>query len=91
MCCVLADVGRERLGLGMASYLFRGGAAGSGVGDREVFSGSETGVASVLDGLDDPALGGTDGSGAFPSDLAGLAKLVGFAAHDREVRVGSGA
>ncbi|ETW26279.1 hypothetical protein MGAST_28345 [Mycobacterium gastri 'Wayne'] len=61
----LADVGGESLCLCLTRCLFCGGAAGSGVGDREVFADVEAGVVGVLDGIDDPPLGGADGSGAL--------------------------
>ncbi|EUA17738.1 hypothetical protein I545_3465 [Mycobacterium kansasii 662] len=85
----LADVGGECVGLGLTSRLFGRGSAGSAVDDREVFSHSKTRVMGVLDSKEDPALGGADGAGAVTGNLARLAQLVGFGAHDCEVRAGS--
>ncbi len=85
----LADVGGECVGLGLTSHLFGRGAAGSGIGDREVFCDSKTRVMGVLDSKEDPALGGADGSGAVTGDLARLAQLLGFGAHHREIGTGS--
>lgn len=63
--------------------------AGSGIYDREVFSDKKTRVVRVLDGIEHPALGGADGSGAIAGKFAGLTQLVGLGDHDRHVSTGS--
>ncbi|WP_432758305.1 hypothetical protein, partial [Mycobacterium canetti] len=77
-----AYVNSLNFGLGLTSCLFGGGAAGSGVGDREVLFDIEALVMGVLNGIDDPALGCADSSCAITGNSAGLPQMLGFGADD---------
>lgn len=79
LCRALADIPGQCLCLGLASCLFGEGAAGSGVGDREVLFDVEARVVGILNGIDDPALGCADGSGAFTGKPTRLAQMLGYA------------
>ncbi|CKO73420.1 Uncharacterised protein [Mycobacterium tuberculosis] len=79
LCRALADIPGQCLCLGLASCLFGEGAAGLGVGGREVLFDVEARVVGILNGIDDPALGCADGSGAFTGKPTRLAQMLGYA------------
>ncbi len=89
LCCAPADVAGECLRLGLTRCPFCGGPAGSGVDDRQVFFDVEAGIKGVLDGIDDPALGCADYSGAVTGNLGRLPQMIGLTANDCEIAGGS--
>ncbi|MCV7196790.1 hypothetical protein H7J74_09890 [Mycobacterium angelicum] len=80
--CALSNTAGESLRLSLARCVFGGGAAGSGVSDREVLFNVEAVGVGILDGIEDPALRCTNSSGAVAGDARGQTQLVGFAADD---------
>jgi hypothetical protein len=87
--CALANVGGECLWLNLTRMLFCGGATCSGIGYREVFVYVEASVDGILDGVEHPALGCANGSGAVAGNSASLTQTVSVGADDGQVGAGS--
>lgn len=65
--------------LGPGELLVRRRCGWFGCGDREVLFDVEARVVGILNGIDDPALGCADGSGAFTGKPTRLAQMLGYA------------
>jgi hypothetical protein len=83
----LTNVSGEYLSLSLAGSLFDSIPTCVGIGDRQVFPNSETGVVGILDGIHHSALRGADITGTTSCNRCCLTQLVSLAHHHHLVGV----